>query len=803
MWKIYIKSAFRNIIKQKFYTFINITGLSIGIACFILIGLYITDELSYDKYHEKAGRIYRVVNVYDFNGVGENSASAPFPVAFTMKEEYPGMIENVVRVFNFQAPRSLVVYKEHKFNERNFFFADSTFFEVFDHEFVEGDPETALNEINSVVITEKAARKYFGEEEPLGKILRFESALNLKVTGVIKDVPVQSHFNFDFIASMASVRNMYGGSLPRTWVWNPCWTYLVLKKKADPEKLEAAFPDFVNKFFYDAEKENISLYLQPLTDIHLKSKLDYEIEPNNSISNIYILAAIGIFMLLIAGINFMNLATATSSGRSREIGIKKVVGAYRGQIIRQFFGESILLTFFAMVLALLIVELILPAFNTFTGKEISLSVLLQPAYIAALILLVLISGIFSGFYPAVYLSSFRPVSVLKGKISKGAKSGLGRKVLVVLQFAISIALIIATFVAFDQIRYMRSADLGFNKEHVIIVPINRTAVAGQYPAFKREIENNANIISATTVDDIFGSAHNTHEFRPEGFPEDKWNFYPALVVAYDFVKTFGIKIIAGRDYNEANKTDPVKGILINEAMVRHMGWENPEASLGKKFKSLQGDERVIGVTNNFNATSLHEAAGPFVLNMKETPGAIMFFTKYLCVRYIPGNEKEVISFLASRWNEYEKERPFEYSFLGDELSKLYKDEENLGRLSVIFTFLIIFIAALGLFGLASFMAEQRTKEIGIRKVLGAGVGSIIRIISAEFIKLVIVATIIAWPISYLLMDTWLQDFAYRTSINYLFFIYAALIALAIAMMITSARAYFASQTNPVDTLKYE
>ncbi|MDZ7742376.1 MAG: FtsX-like permease family protein [Bacteroidota bacterium] len=479
------------------------------------------------------------------------------------------------------------------------------------------------------------------------------------------------------------------------------------------------------------------------------------------------------------------------------------MGAYRTQIIRQFFSESVLLSFAALVIAILIVELVLPPFNAFTGKEISLSVLLKTEYVSALLLLGLIMGLFSGVYPAIYLSSFKPVSVLKGKQSKGAKSGMARKLLVILQFSISIALIIATFVAFDQIRYMRNADLGFNKENVIIVPINRTHIVPQFEAFKKDIENNVNILSMTAVDDIFGSAHNTHEFRPEGYPEDKWNFYPALVVRYDFVKTFGIKIIAGRDYHEANKTDPVQALLINEAMVRHMGWESPEAALGKKFRSLQGEERVIGVTNNFNATSLHESAGPFVLNMKETPGAINFFTKYLCVRYVVGNEKQVISLLESKWNDYEKDRPFEYSFLGDELNKLYQDEENLGRLSIIFTFLIIFIAALGLFGLASFMTEQRTKEIGIRKVLGAGSLNIVRIMSSEFLRLVSIATLIAWPLAYLLMDSWLQDFAYRTSINYLFFLYAAIIALGIALAITSIKAYFAAQTNPVDTLKYE
>lgn len=783
---------------------INIIGLSIGIASFILIGLYISDELSYDRYHKKADRIYRLVNVYDFEGVGENSASSPFPVAYTLKSEFPGLIEEVVRVFNFQAPRSLVEYKENMFNERKFFFGDSTFFRIFDHEFIKGDPETALDKINSIVITESMAKKYFGDtDSALHKLLRFESAVNLKVTGIIKDVPIQSHFVFDFMGSMSSCKSMFGGMLPRTWVWNPCWTYILFKEDVDPYIVEKKFPDFVQKFFFDAEKENVSLYLQPLTDIHLRSRLDYEIEPNNDITNIRILSIIAVFLLIIASINFMNLATATSSKRSKEIGIKKVVGAYRSQLIKQFIGESLIMSFVALVFAVLMVELVLPLFNNFTGKEISLSVLLNPWYFTSLVLLGLLTGFISGIYPAFYLSAFKPVSVLKGNLSKGTRSGMARKTLVVLQFAISITLIIGTFIVYDQVKFLGKTDLGFKKDNILLVMINRTAVARQFPAFKKEVEQNSYINSVTAMDDIFGAAHNTHEFRPEGFPEDKWNFYPALVVHYDFVKTFDIDIIAGRDYHEENKTDPSKGILINEAMVRHLGWESPEKALGKKFRSLRGEERVIGVTNNFNATSLHEPAGAFVLNMKEVPFEILFFTKYMAVNYVPGNEKAVINYLDGIWRQYEKARPFEYTFLSDELDQLYQDERNLGQLSLIFTALIILIAALGLFGLVSFMAEQKTKEIGIRKVMGAKVGNIVFIMSIEFARLILIASILAWPIAYWIIDDWLNNFAYSTTINWFIFILAGLIALALALMITSIRAVVASRTNPADTLKYE
>ena len=802
MFNNYIKIAIRNLVKRKFYSLINISGLAIGLASFIIIMLYIIDELSYDRYHKNAENIYRLVNVYDFNGVGENSASSPFPVAFTMKDEYPGMIKNVVRIFNFQSPRMLIEIGDKRYNERRFFFADSTFFNIFDHEFIHGNPKTVLNESYSVVLTESAAKKYFGDDDPMNKTIKFEKQFDLKITGVIKDVPAQSHFNFDFIASMSSVRKIYGGKLPQTWVWNPCWTYLLLEDGAAPV-LEKKFPDFINKYFNDAEKENISLYLQPLTDIHLKSRLDYELEPNNNISYIYILSAIAVFLLIIANINFMNLATATSAARAKEIGVKKVVGVYRSQLIFQFISESIILSFISLIIALILVELLLPAFNTFTNKDIVLSILLQPKYLLALIVLVLFTGVFSGIYPAFYISAFKPISLLKGSLRRENKSTLPRKILVIVQFVISITLIIGTLTVFNQLKFLRNADLGFNKEQVIIIPVNHTPIAKSYKSFKNELLLNTDIISITAVDDIFGVAHNTHEFHPEGFPQDKWQFYPALVVRYDFVKTFDIKILAGRDYNEDNKTDPEKGMLINEAMVKHLGWGSNEEALGKKFKSLHGEERVIGVTNNFNVTSLYEQAGPFVLNIKEKPGEVMWFLKFMAIRIAPDNHKKTIDFIETKWKEFAPNRPFEYSFLDQELNKLYKDEDNLGKLSLIFSLMIIFIASLGLFGLTSFMAEQRTKEIGIRKVLGAKVTDIIKLLSKEFLKLIVIAILIAWPIAFLLIDDWLSHFAYRTAINWFVFILAGLFALIISLLITAYKAYVASKTNPVDTLKYE
>ena len=803
MLKNYFKIAFRNIFKRKLHAFLNITGLALGIASFIIIALYILNELRYDKYHEKADRIYRIGQISDFGGVGENSTSLPFPVAHTLKNDFPDLIEEIVRIFNFQSPRSLVEYDEKRFIESGFFFADSTFFDVFSYEFIIGNPSTALDENHSVVITESAARKYFGDDDPYGKSIMFEGNFPLRVTGVIEDVPAQSHFHFDFIASMTSVKKIYGGRLPGTWVWNPCWTYFVLHEKAEPVQLEKQLPAFVDRYFYDAEKDNIILHLQKLTDIHLKSRLDYEIEPNNHMYYIYILGGIGIFLLIIAIINFTNLSTATSANRAREIGMKKVVGAYRTQLILQFMGESLIMTVVALLIALIMVEIALPFFNNYTQKDIGLDVLLHTANISSMVILVLTITLLSGLYPAIYLSRFNPIQSLRGNIGNMHKGGLARKIMVVTQFTISIGLIICTIVIFKQINYLKKADLGFDKENIIVVPVGRTSIVNRFQAFKSEVTSHPAVLSMTAMDDIFGSGHNTHEFRPEGLPDNEWAFYPALVVQYDFLKTFGIEILAGRDYHEANKSDPIKGILINEAMVKHMGWGSNEAALGKKFRSLEGDERVIGVINNFHAISLHKASGPFVINMKESPGSIAWFLDYAVIKITEGTEKEVLALVEKIWFEFAGSRPFEYFFLENELKRLYKDEENLGLLALVFTIIIIFIAGLGLYGLSSYMADKRTKEIGIRKVMGASNANIISLLSLEFLQLILIANIIAWPLAWLVIDQWLSQFAYRTSYGIGIFIIAGIAALLIALGITSVKATMASSLNPVDTLKYE
>jgi putative ABC transport system permease protein len=606
------------------------------------------------------------------------------------------------------------------------------------------------------------------------------------------------------IASMGSARQFMNGRLPSTWVWNPCWTYIVLNPGIQPGQLEDNFPGFIHNFYYDAERESITMYLQKLTDIHLRSRLDYEIAPNSNFHYVVVLSVIAVFLLVIASINFMNLSTATAGTRAREIGIRKVTGADRRRLIAQFLGESLTITFVAMVVALLLIEIILPMFNLYTGKEIEFDYLLNPYNLGKLLILWLGLGLLSGAYPAFYLSSFKPISILKGNTHGIPRSGTSRKLLVIFQFTISIGLIVGTIIIFRQIHYLKNADLGFNADHIILVRTNQTRVTADFDVYRNELMRNPAIVNVTAVDDVIGSSHNTHEFRYEGMEDDEWRFFPALVVWYDFLETFEIELVAGRDYSRENKTDPAKGILVNEALVRHMGWGSNEEALGKKFRSLNGDERIIGVFRDFQPTSFREPAGPFLLNMKEVPWEVKFFQKYAAIRTNGSDDQAVIRFLEEHWKGFEPSKPFDYMILKDELGRLYRDEANLANLALAFTLLILFVAGMGLFGLASFMAEKRTREIGIRKVMGATPLHILILLQKEFAGLVVVAMLIAWPAAWFLVDSlFLRQFAVRMPFNPWIFLLSGISALAISLLIITYRALRASLINPADTLKYE
>jgi len=796
--------AIRNIRKHFNYSILNIVGLAIGISSFLFILIYVTDELKYDRFHEKHDRIYRMNRLYDSNDIHEDAATVSFPFGPALAADYPDMVKSMVRFFDFQISEMLFEYAEDsvnvmKFNEEWFYLADSNVFQMFTFPLLEGDPATVLNQPNCVVLSESTAKRYFGDSTAIGKTLRLEERVELEVTGVMKDLPEQSHFKIDILGSMSTFREMQRGQLPQTWIWNPCWTYIELYENVTAEQLEANLPDFYLNQYADFQDQKITLYLQPLTDIHLRSHHEYEMHPNGKLSYIKILGVIGLFVLLLACINFMNLATASSSGRGREIGMKKVAGAKKSQLRTQFLGESLIITFFALLLSAIMVEVLLPLFNNFTGKSIDPGIVIRPASLAIGLLLLLVVGLLSGSYPAFFLSRL-DTSHLKGTLSPGAGKGLARKILVVVQFLISVALIIGTITAFSQLNYLRKADLGFDRDQVILLPTNfNTAL--HFERFADELKKHNQVISVTGMEDILGANHNTRSFVIEGMFDDQPFWYPAFLVRYDFIETFNIPVVEGRAFSRDFPSDTSEAIMINESMVKHLGWTNQEA-IGKAIRS-DGNERVIGVFSDFNALSLHKPAGNFILDMLENPRGAAALTRYMAIKVNTDNYTDVLAYIQKTWEEIAPTRPFEYTFLDEELDALYKDENSFSKLSIILTILAIIIACLGIIGLTSFMVERKTKEISVRRVNGATVANVNTLLSKEFLWLIMIANLISWPLAYLVIKRWLENFSRHIDIQWYLFLVSALVTIFITVTITSIHAYRASRMNPADTLKYE
>lgn len=803
MYRNYLTVFKRGLVKQKGYSFLNVFGLAIGIACFLLISFYIRDEYSFDRMHSKAERIYRIHEILQADGVGERSASQPFPVAEALLNDHGSQIEKTVRLFNFQAPTLAVSTIDNKkeFNESRFFFADSTFFDVFDFRLLQGDPGSALNVPNTIVITESMAKKYFENESPMGKFLRFQGNQNFLVTGVLEDVPPNTHFQFDFLASFESLDDVYDPSVPQRWhwYWNPCWTYLLLKDRQTAKEVQAALPAFVKKYFPEFVRNDVSMELMPLTDIHLKSNMDYEIRPNSSLTTVYVFASIAFFVLLIASINFINLSTARAAKRAKEVGMRKTLGSQKIQLIGQFLFESILLAVIAVVVALLMVTFSLPFFNLLAEKNISISVLLEPFYTALLALLPLCVGIISGIYPAFVLSSFKPITALKSNASQ-EKGVVFRKSLVVVQFTLSIVLLIGTGVAVDQLNMLQDSDTGFIRENVILVPVARSPVAKNYLSLRNEFLRNPNVLSVTAMEEIVGSRHQVGNFSIEGMEGTRP--FPRLNVRHDFIKTFGIPLAAGRDYSEDVRTDDSLALLVNEMFVRQMGLPSNEAAIGKKV-GLHPDQRIVGVVKDFNFTSRHQPIRPLVLKLNTHEGAFDVLIKYMAIRISGNDTPGTIDWVEEQWKAQMPGWPFEYFFLENDLEKMYKSENKMSKITLIFSAFSILVACLGLFGLSTYTAEQRKKEMSIRKVLGSSDSEIFLLFSKHFLILILIANAVAFPLAYFLMKRWLAGFAYQVNIDFSLFLLAGLAAATIALFTISYQAYRTSHANPADTLRAE
>jgi putative ABC transport system permease protein len=795
----YIKIAIRNLLKFKVYSFINILGLTIGVAACILIMLFVHDELSYDKYNLNAGQIYRIHLKAVVMGKEINSALSPAILGSTLLKDFPEVIQytRLAPVVNM-----LIRYKENVFNETRFFWADSTIFDVFTIPFIEGNPKTALSEPRTVVLTKTLSRKYFGNEDPMNKIMNFEDGTQYTVKGVVKDCPANSHFHFDIFASLS------GTDIGKDTYWENMnfHTYILLKNGTSVKNLESKFPDFVRKYvgpqlyqalgiqYDDFQKRGYAFQwvLQPLSSIHLNSNLDSEIEPNSDIKYVYIFSIIALFILVIACINFMNLATARSEMRSKEVGVRKVLGSYRSQLVKQFLMESVLISTIAVVLAIGFVEILLPIFSKFSGKQLHINYFNNVLVIPGLIVTILIVGLGAGSYPAFFLSSLRPITVLKGKVH-GIKGNFLRSGLVVFQFAISIILFIGTFVVYSQLNYIQAKKLGFDKNQVLVI---KRAGAIEHPqSFKNNLIQSNLVINASYADNLPGQLFNQVLFKNDNSSSTQLHLFTTMSADYDFAKTLGLEIKEGRFFLKEFPSDS-QAVVINESTVKALNLINP---IGKRLFYL-GDNSVytiVGISKDFHFESMHQEIKPLVLFLNR--GQAVYLTLKIREKSIPGT----ISLIKSEWIKFAPNNPFEYFFLDDEFNKLLSAEQKIQQVFTTFAMLSIFIACLGLLGLATFTAERKTKEIGIRKTLGASVTGIVLLISQEFIKWVLFANILAWPVAYYFMNKWLQDFAYKTEISIWIFFSSGILALIIALLTVSTNAIKAATADPVKSLKYE
>ena len=795
----YLKIAFRNLLKHKGFSFINILGLAIGMTCCILILLYVQDERSYDRYHENADRIYRLrVERFAGGGETERSAAASSPMAPAALSDLP-QIERAVR---FNRRTYLVEHEDRRFYEPNFLWADSSVFDVFSFPFLRGDPKSALVAPYSVVLTASMAEKYFGSADPMGQTLLAEGR-TLTVTGVMRDVPENAHFTFDFLGSFTTLEALNQSS-SSTWNW---WslsyhTYFLLAEGASLEAVAEGLREMPARYIGDQESQSgyrQFLYLQPLTDIHLHSHYRSELGTNNQAAYLYIFAAIAVFILLIACINFMNLSTARSAQRAREVGMRKVAGAGKGQLVRQFLGESVLLALCALALSLVLIQALLPLFNELADKALSLNYLEHLPFIFVLFAFALLVGVAAGSYPAFVLSAFRPVEVLKGTFRGGKRGAYLRQGLVVFQFTISVVLIASAAVVFDQLSYMKTKNLGFEKEQTVVLNVrNNQGLVESYEAFKQEAATLQGVQQVTFSSSVAGRSNNTNVIsRTPGMNEDGQTMY-ILAVDHDFIDTYGLEVIAGRGFSKDYPTDDSSAYVINESTLKALGWTAPEQAIGQELTRQFEDTRtVIGVVRDFNYASLQNAVEPLVLKIRPD-----WFT-YASVRIDTEDVPETLAKLTAAWNTFSPGRPMESFFLDDDYDRQYRAEERISTLLNIFTVLAIFIACLGLFALASFVTEQRTKEIGVRKVMGASVGSIVVLLSSAFTRLVLIAIVVALPLAYFLMDWWLQNFAYQTSIEAWTFFLAGGLALLIAWLTVSYQSIRAAVADPVRALRYE
>ena len=809
MIKNYFKIAWRNLVKNKTFTVINIIGLATGLACFILIALYVADELSYDRHHEKADRIYRVNSDLRIGGTDLQLATCSDPMGQTLKNDYP-QVEAFARFYNSSGSK-LIKQGNQFINESRVAHADSTLFDVFTLPAIAGDTKNALHEPNTVVITESAAKRYFGSINAVGKTLEtndYNQPL-YKVTAVIEDMPPTSHFNFDFLFSMENVDYPWG-----TFLSHNFQTYILLKPGTDYKAFEKNFAQVIDKYILPQAKQlmdiesmddfirsgnKLEYSLMPIKDIHLRSDRYPELGVNGNIQYVYIFASIALFVLLLACVNFMNLSTARSASRAKEVGIRKVLGTEKRMLVGQFLAESIMMVLLGLLLAICLVGLFIGSFNAISGKALAIADLFKPEYVVLLLLLTVAVGILAGLYPAFFLSSFRPVAVLKGKIDSGFRKSNFRSAMVVFQFLTSIMLVTGTIVVFQQLNYIRSKKIGFNKDQVLV--INGTdALGNRADAFRNEVANMSGVQAASFAGylPVANSSRGDMSLSLDAVMNEHNSFNAQIWnIDYDYIPTLDINLLKGRNFAKDYGADSL-GIIINETAAKVIGHEDP---IGKKLYLPHSDApatvyTIIGVVENFHYESLRQQVGPLCMRLGNNKRAAAF-------KVSASDVQTLVKTIESQWKSMAPEMPFSYHFLDEAFESMYRAEQRVGKVALSFSLLAIVIACLGLFGLTTYMVEQRVKEIGIRKVLGASVSGIVAMLSKDFVKLVLIALLIASPIAWWGMNKWLEDFAYRIDIQWWMFAVAGLAAVAIALLTVSWQAIRAAVANPVESLRDE
>lgn len=785
MWKSYLTIAVRNLIRHKGYSFINIAGLALGMACAILILLWVQDELSYDRFHENAELLYRVEEEQQYSAGLYHVNVTPYPAGPAFKEEIPEIVDASRYAW---AGGLLFRYEEKAFFENDIQAVAPSFLRMFSFPLVKGVAETALEDPHSLILTRSVAKKYFGDDDPIGRVISVNNQYEFTVTGLIEETPENSSLHFAMLVPFAFQKER--GWWSDHWGSNSIRTFVQLREEASTRAVEEKMTAMLKRHI---EESITQFVLAPLTGMHLHSYFGYG-HPMGNIQYVYIFSAIACFVLLIACINFMNLSTARSARRAREIGLRKVVGALRGDMIQQFLGESILFSCIALLFAIPLVEFLLPFFNELSGKKIELDLAGNAPFLLALIGVALSTGLVAGSYPALFLSSFRPAAVLKGSLRAGTGSSLFRKLLVILQFTLSIGLIIGTGVIYDQVTFMRNRQLGYDKEQLLHIQM-RGDISRAYDELKAELTAHPAILGVSaTRQRLPNIGSNSSGGEWDGKDPELDLVIGHTQVDYDFVETMGIELVEGRNFSKEFSTDAEEAYLVNEKLVELMG---VDSAVGKRF-SLWREGRIIGVMKNFHFKSVRDEIEPLVLGLDDPENL-----SFMIVKFHPKSAVAGVEFLKETWGKVVPEYPLEYEFLDRDFDYMHRTEERMGEILKYFSVVAVLIGCLGLFGLTSFMAEQRTKEIGVRKVLGASVSGIVLLLTREFTRWVLLANLIAWPLAWYTMSEWLENFAYRVDLGWTTFALAGLAALAIAWLTVSYQAIRAALANPVEALRYE